>query len=65
MADSPRTLSKADATNVLRRVGFSSDQIHALLDPLQDPIDFDRDDAALAKGGVSRETLMDALGGSP
>lgn len=65
MVESSRTLPKAEASNVLHRAGFSTDQIHAILDPLDDPIDFDRDSAALAKGGISRETLMDTLGGSP
>ena len=65
MVDRSRTMSKVEATKVLRGVGFSWAQIGEILGPLGDPIDLDRDGAVLAEHGVTRQILIDRMGGSP
>jgi hypothetical protein len=57
--------SHAEAEQILRRAGFHQEQIDDVLGDLPDPIDIERDGDALVKHGVSREQLMDRLGGSP
>ena len=56
----PRTLLR-----VLRRGGYSDEFIQELLSQLPDPIDLQRDQATLARYGISPERLMDRTGGSP
>jgi hypothetical protein len=65
MVDHAATLSKAEATKVLRRVGFSEERIAGVLAELDDPIDLDRDAAVLEKNGINRDVLVDLMGGSP
>jgi CBS-domain-containing membrane protein len=65
MAGHPTTLSKAEATKVLRRVGLSDEKIAEVLGELQDPIDIDRDVAVLERYGITRDALVDLMGGSP
>jgi hypothetical protein len=65
MVDYSETLSKAEATKVLRRVGFSDEKIGQVLGELDDPIDIDRDVAVLEKYGITRDVLVDLMGGSP
>jgi hypothetical protein len=57
--------SHAQAEQILRRAGFHQEQIDEVLRDLPDPIDIERDGGALVKHGVSREQLIDRLGGSP
>ena len=57
--------SHAEAQQILLRAGFHQEQIDEVLRGLPDPIDIERDGGALVKHGVSREQLMDRLGGSP
>jgi hypothetical protein len=65
MVDHAETLSKEEATSVLHRVGFSKEKIANILSELDDPIDVDRDAAVLEKYGISRDTLVNLMGGSP
>jgi CBS-domain-containing membrane protein len=65
MVDYAATLSKAEATKVLRRVGFSDEKIEHVLSELDDPIDIDRDVDVLEKYGITRDVLVDLMGGSP
>jgi CBS-domain-containing membrane protein len=65
MAEREATISKAEATSVLRRVGFSQEKIAEFLSELEDPIDIDRDATVLEKHGISRDMLVDLMGGSP
>ena len=58
-------ISHTEAKQILRRVGYSQERIDDLLRQLPDPIDTERDAEAVFKLGVSRDTLMDRLGGSP
>ena len=58
-------ISHAEARRILRRVGYPQERIDDVLRQLPDPIDTERDGEAVFKLGVSRDTLMDRLGGSP
>jgi hypothetical protein len=57
--------SHAEVRGVLRRAGYSEQQIEDVLRDLQDPIDTDRDGDALLKQGISVGTLMNRMSGSP
>jgi hypothetical protein len=59
------TISKQQAREVLRRAGLG-EQAERVIDELPDPIDLDRDtDWLQRKYGITRSSLLDALGGSP
>jgi len=61
-----RTMTKAEAAELLRRTGYSSRDIHDVLAGLSDPIDIDQMDPALVERyGLTSEQLMDRLGGGP
>jgi hypothetical protein len=62
-----RLTSRAEFTRVLRRAGYSTTQVQAILRDLPDPIDFDRDRdrEILFRRGLSLNRLIDAMGGSP
>ncbi len=60
-----RLVSHADAEQMLRRAGYSQEQIKALLRDLPDPIDSTRDRDTVFKHGISLGALMDRMGGSP
>lgn len=60
-----RTVSKAEAIRVLRRAGYSAEIIQEIDDQLSDPIDLDRDAPTLSRYGITREHLMEVMGGSP
>ena len=57
--------SHESAAEVLRRAGYSDEFIDEVLSRLPDPIDLHRDQEVLAGYGLSRERLMDRMGGSP
>jgi hypothetical protein len=62
----PRDLrAKNDLLAVLRRAGVPEEHIQALADTLDDPVDLTRDGDLLARYGISRDSLVDSLGGSP
>jgi hypothetical protein len=65
MVERLQTMAKSEVRSVLRRVGFPRQKVEELLAPLDDPIDFDRDRSVLEENGVTREHLMDMMGGSP
>jgi hypothetical protein len=58
-------MSKAETARILHRAGYPAEVVRELLDQLEDPVDFDRDDAVLARYQVDREHLTDLMGGSP
>ena len=58
-------ISHAEAKQMLRRAGYPQERIDETLRHLPDPIDTKRDSEAIFKLGVSRDTLMDRMGGSP
>lgn len=60
-----RFLSHAEVERILRRAGYSQEQIVDVLRDLPDPIDTERDSEALFKQGISAGSLMDRMGGSP
>jgi hypothetical protein len=57
-------LPKAEVLRVLRRAGRpdTAEQLAALL---PDPVDLDRDAPLLEQHGLSRDVLVDRMGGSP
>ena len=57
-------VTKESVLRNMRRVGLA-DRVAEADRVLPDPVDLRRDDRLLARLGVSRESLMDALGGSP
>ena len=60
-----RLVSHADARSVLRRAGYSEQQIADVLRDFPDPIDTERDSEALLRRGISAGRLMDRMGSSP
>jgi hypothetical protein len=50
---------------ILRRVGYSPEQIEDVLREFPDPIDIDHSRDALLRHGISLGGLMDQMGGSP
>jgi len=63
--DGPSLVSHAEAERMLRRAGYSEQDIKDLLRDLPDPIDADRDGAALTQRGLTLGHLTDQMGGSP
>lgn len=60
-----RLVSHAEAAKVLRRAGYSQEQIQEALRDLPDPIDTERDGDEIANRGITKSRLMDRMGGSP
>jgi hypothetical protein len=58
-------VSHAHADQYLRSMGYPGEQIVDMLRHLPDPIDAERDAEALFRLGLSADTLMDRMGGSP
>jgi hypothetical protein len=58
-------MSREEMERVLRRTGFTPERIDEISAQLPDPIDLERDKGILYRLGLSRELLMDLLGGSP
>jgi hypothetical protein len=50
---------------MLRRVGYSEQEVDKMLRGLPDPIDAERDAAELMKLGLTVDLLRDRMGGSP
>ena len=57
--------SKADVLAVLRRAGIPEETVQALDAALDDPVDLRRDGNLLASYGITLDSLVDAMGGSP
>lgn len=51
--------------SVLKRVGVPTDRRNAMLDEIHFPIDLDALQAFLAPLGLTRDALIDRMGGSP
>ena len=61
-----RTLPpKAVLLGVLRRTGFPEETIRAVERAVRDPLDPRRDGNLLAQYGITRDRLVDRMGGSP
>jgi hypothetical protein len=63
--DSSHTWPKTEVALLFHRAGLPPEQIDKILAQLPDPIDLERDQPILEKSGLSRERLMDMMGGSP
>jgi hypothetical protein len=58
-------MPKAELTRVLERADLPHDLIEEVTGELPDLVDFDRDAAVLDRHGLTRDRLVDLLGGSP
>jgi hypothetical protein len=56
---------KAEVLAILRRAGYSEETLAALETELPDPVDVDRDGNVLLRHGITLDTVIDRLGGSP
>jgi len=65
MTSGPTSRSHEQVSRVLRRAGYPDEFIRKVLSELPDPIDLQRDEHILERYGLSRDRLMDRLGGSP
>jgi hypothetical protein len=59
------TMTLKECADILRRAGFPEERIAEIQAGLPDPVDFDRDAAALLRYGLTRDRLTDLMGGSP
>jgi CBS-domain-containing membrane protein len=57
--------SHAEAEAILRKAGYSQEQIDSVLRDIPDPIDVDRDADAFMRHGITRDSLISRAGGSP
>jgi hypothetical protein len=57
--------AKAEVLRVLRRAGIADETIAELERELSDPVDVDRDGPLLQRYGITRDSLISRLGGSP
>jgi hypothetical protein len=60
-----QTVTHLHARQVLRRAGFSAEQIDQILGQLPDPFDLDSDGSTLQRLGLTHDRLVDRMGGSP
>ena len=60
-----RLITHAEAEQILRKAGYSQEQIDEALRDLPDPFDTERDAEALFRHGITAGGLMDRMGGSP
>jgi hypothetical protein len=58
-------LSHAEFARILRRAGYTPEQIQVVAAQLPDPIDADRDRQILDGYGITRGHLMELMGASP
>jgi hypothetical protein len=59
-----RSLSKEEVIEVIRRAGYTPEMIDEIASKLPDPVDLDQGASLLAHYGMTREQLMDRLGGT-
>lgn len=57
--------AKPNVLAVLRRTGVPEQTVQALSAVLEDPVDLRRDGNLLGRYGITLDSLMDRLGGSP
>jgi hypothetical protein len=62
-----RFVSHAEAARLMRRAGYSQEQIDQVLHELPDPFDMDsqHNEAVFLKHGITYGRAMDRMGGSP
>jgi len=58
-------MPRDDVVRVLRRTGFSEERIAEIRAELPAICDFERDGTILMRYGLTRDRLMDLMGGSP
>jgi hypothetical protein len=58
-------MPKAELTRVLERADLPHDLIEEVTGELPDPVDLDRDAAVFDRYGLTRDRLVDLMGGSP
>jgi hypothetical protein len=58
-----RTMSKAKVIEIVRRAGYPPAMVDEIASQLPDPVDLD--DPILLHYGLTRDHLIDRLGGSP
>jgi hypothetical protein len=56
---------KAEVLAILRRAGYSEQTLEALDAELPDPVDVDRDGNTFLRHGITLDSIIDRLGGSP
>jgi hypothetical protein len=65
VASHSRFVSHEELEQMLRRAGYSKQQIDDVLRDFPDPIDTERDAVALTRRGLTLGNLTDRRGGSP
>jgi hypothetical protein len=65
MSDERDLRPKAGVLAVLHRAAIPEDTVQALSAALEDPVDLRRDGNLLASYGITRDSLVDRMGGSP
>jgi hypothetical protein len=60
----PWMIPRSQVLQVLRRVGYSEERIDEIKAELGDPVDLE-DETLLSRYGLTRDRLMDLMGGSP
>ena len=65
VSESRNLRSKAEALEILRRTGVDQETIQALAVALPDPVDLERDANLFGRYGITRDALVDRMGGSP
>jgi hypothetical protein len=65
MIGEPRMRPKSEVLAILRRAGVSEETVEALDAELRDPVDLDRDANVFLRHGITRDYIIDRMGGSP
>jgi hypothetical protein len=65
MGDRPHVRNKAEILTVVRRAGYSEQTVAALDAELHDSVDLDRDANVFLRHGITLDSLIDRMGGSP
>jgi hypothetical protein len=65
MSDESELRPKAEVLAVLRRAGIPEQTVQVLNVALEDPVDLVRDGNLLGRYGITRDGLVDRMGGSP
>jgi hypothetical protein len=65
MSDERDLRPKPGVLAVLRRAGVSEHTVQALNAAVEDPVDLRRDGNLLGSYGITRDRLIDLMGGSP
>jgi hypothetical protein len=65
MSAEQHTRRKAEVLATLRRAGYSEQTLEALDAELPDPVDIDRDGNVFLRHGITLDSIIDRMGGSP